>query len=69
MAISRKNSEQYPDPTAFMAMTAVEKAERSQYRKRQRKRNRAKRRMYNVRLRSEDAENDHYEQTTSKPAT
>jgi len=33
MSISWKNSEQYPDPTAYMALTAVERSERKKYRR------------------------------------
>ena len=33
MSISRKNSEQYPDPTAYAALTAVARSERRSKRK------------------------------------
>lgn len=34
MSISRKNSEQYPDPTAYAALTAVERLEKRKSRSR-----------------------------------
>ena len=37
MAISRTNSERYPDPTAYAALTAVEKSECGRRRKHIRK--------------------------------
>ena len=37
MAISRTNSERYPDPTVYAALTAVEKLERGRIRKHIRK--------------------------------
>ena len=37
MAVSRVNSERYPDPTAYLALTAVERSERSLMRKKARR--------------------------------